>query len=493
MSYQGGLVQSTPKIYLLFWGPAWSSSASDFKYLQSFYLGLGEQPSDDWSTTMEQYGVAAGYPAFSGSVLRGVFQDTSTPPSGVTQTQLAAEADAFYSAQGLSDNTNTQIVVATQSGTCPQGFYSPTCDPSGYYCAWHSYSSVNDVPYTNLPYVGDAGGGCGTDFVNPNGTYDGFSIVGGHEYAETITDPFISAWYDPADPYGGEIGDKCAWRDLFDLTLATGTFAMQPLWSNSANGCAQTTAVSSPGQPAIGTATAGSSNATVTFGAPGSDGGATISRYTVTAHDSTNSARGGQTAGGSSSPITVTGLTNGDSYTFTVTATNANGTGPASAASNAVTPGAAAPGAPGQPTYHFYSPTQLTSGTSPTVPQQTQWTASPTAGATYELQDQVNGGTWTTVFTGSALQFNSQLVFGDSYDFRVRAVLGGSASAWVANTPFTVLGFPETSFSYTGTWSAATNAKLWGGAGRFTKAAKASAVSHLQRPDVRHHREHGQR
>jgi 5'-nucleotidase len=57
-----------------------------------------------------------------------------------------------------------------------------------------------------------------------------------------------------------------------------------------------------------------------------------------TAADLTNPANGGQTATGSASPITVTGLTNGDSYTFTVTATNAQGTGPASTASNAVTP-----------------------------------------------------------------------------------------------------------------------------------------------------------
>ena len=68
----------------------------------------------------------------------------------------------------------------------------------------------------------------------------------------------------------------------------------------------------------------------VSWTAPASNGGSVITGYTVTAADATTPANGGQTISGAASPLTVTGLTNGDAYTFTVTATNALGTGPAS-------------------------------------------------------------------------------------------------------------------------------------------------------------------
>ncbi|WP_343315725.1 putative Ig domain-containing protein [Brucella sp. BE17] len=92
-----------------------------------------------------------------------------------------------------------------------------------------------------------------------------------------------------------------------------------------------------PGAPTIGSASTGDGEAIVSFTPPASNGGVEVTDYTVT------SSPGGITATGSASPITITGLTNGTSYTFTVTATNSAGISGASAASNTVTPTAALP------------------------------------------------------------------------------------------------------------------------------------------------------
>jgi fibronectin type 3 domain-containing protein len=97
-----------------------------------------------------------------------------------------------------------------------------------------------------------------------------------------------------------------------------------------------------PAAPTILGAVAGDGSASVSFTAPAFDGGSAISSYMVTADDETTPLDGGQQADGAASPITVTGLVNGDTYSFTVTATNSAGTGPASQASNAVIPAEAA-------------------------------------------------------------------------------------------------------------------------------------------------------
>ncbi len=79
-------------------------------------------------------------------------------------------------------------------------------------------------------------------------------------------------------------------------------------------------------------------SAVVSFSPPANNGGSSVLSYIVT------SSPGGVAISGSSSPITVTGLTNGVSYTFTVKAVNSAGAGTDSTPSAPVTPKAVVEG-----------------------------------------------------------------------------------------------------------------------------------------------------
>jgi len=90
-----------------------------------------------------------------------------------------------------------------------------------------------------------------------------------------------------------------------------------------------------PYAPTIGTATTtGVTTATVSYTAPAFDGGLPIISYTATS--SPGGITGTLSTSGSGT-ITVSGLTGGTAYTFTVAATNGAGTGPSSSASNSIT------------------------------------------------------------------------------------------------------------------------------------------------------------
>lgn len=180
-----------------------------------------------------------------------------------------------------------------------------------------------------------------------------------------------------------------------------------------------------PGAPTGVSATAGNAQATVSFTAPPTDGGAPITSYTATATDETNSANGGQVASGSSSPITVTGLTNGNTYTFRVTATNRVGTGPASTPSNAVVP-ATVPGAP-------TGVSAIAGNAQATV----SWTAPATNGSaitSYTVMS--SGGQQCLWATGPLTCTVTGLTNGDTYTFTVTAKNGvGTGPASTPSNP----------------------------------------------------------
>ncbi|AND69424.1 hypothetical protein ATSB10_19700 [Dyella thiooxydans] len=286
LSYGGGVdgigvTSGTPKVYLVVYGSQWGSAGTDASgnmtlsgdsvgavpYLEKLFKGLGTG-GELWSGTMTQYcdgptvsnGATScpsgaphiGYP--TGGAFAGIWYDNSvSSPSNATGAQLAQEAikaAQHFGNTTAASNRYVQYVILSPSGTHPDGFNTS----SGQFCAWHDWngdqnvsSSVGDVAFTNMPYVYDMGSSCGTGSVNGSsaGNLDGFSIVEGHEYAETVTDQNpAGGWTNhTGSSYNGqENGDECAWISsgqgaTANVTMGTGTFPMQSTWSNDTNEC----------------------------------------------------------------------------------------------------------------------------------------------------------------------------------------------------------------------------------------------------------------
>lgn len=162
--------------------------------------------------------------------------------------------------------------------------------------------------------------------------------------------------------------------------LTNGTpYTFKVTATNGIGTSAQSTASSAatpstvPNAPTGVTVASGDAQVTVSFTAPTNSGGSSVTGYTVTASD-------GSTISGTTSPLTITGLTNGTAYTFTVKATNINGDSVASSASASSTPVASSIPllvTPGQPTGNPYVGSTLTSNVvfsgSPTPTQTYQW------------------------------------------------------------------------------------------------------------------------
>jgi serine protease len=260
LTYSGGHVFTSPRVFAIYWGPQWSSgfstggfsSSQAQTYLNTFLGGVGASP---WLQSTAQYcqNVAVGSQFCSGDPnaqlvtnprgqLAGTWVDTASVPSSPTDAQVQSEAQRGASHFGY--DANALYMVLTPTGHSISGFGTQ-------FCAYHDNTTFSGRPlaYANMPYQPDAGASCGMNFVNGandsfgHGFFDGLSIVAGHEYAETITDAFPSVTIGWLDSSGFENGDKCAWGQgpgpdsaSQNVTLGSQFYAVQSLWSNLANG-----------------------------------------------------------------------------------------------------------------------------------------------------------------------------------------------------------------------------------------------------------------
>ncbi|MBJ7599807.1 MAG: hypothetical protein DLM67_16615 [Candidatus Nephthysia bennettiae] len=263
LAYHGGQVENTPQVYLSLWGSDWKGAAyqSTISYLQGFFGNVGGSP---WLNVTSQY-CSGPAPASNSAVCQSTSYSRISNPAGQLRgtwvdttpvTYNTSAAACGGSSTGDCDVMAAALRAARHFGPLPRGSMVMVFTPSGRsqpgfvasgWCAYH-WASNSGVAFGYIPYMPDAGGSCGRNSVNSGGVFDGFSIVGGHEYAEAVTDPYPdSGWIDAS---GGENGDKCAWTfGLSNIQLGGRQYAVQPTWSNAANGCVFGAFVSQQGMP----------------------------------------------------------------------------------------------------------------------------------------------------------------------------------------------------------------------------------------------------
>jgi hypothetical protein len=198
-----------------------------------------------------------------------------------------------------------------------------------------------------------------------------------------------------------------------------------------------------PDAPTDASAVAASTQATVSWTPPDNTGGAKIIDYTVT------SSPGNRTCTTSSTGCSVTGLTNGTAYTFTVKARNTYGNSIASTASGSVSPGAV-PGAP-----------QAVTATAGNAQASVSWsvpTSNTPATTSYTVVADQDASKTCTIAAPTLTCNVTGLTNGTAYSFSVTATNGlgtGAAGTSGSVTPTTTPGTP-TLLSVTGGNASAT-------------------------------------
>lgn len=186
--------------------------------------------------------------------------------------------------------------------------------------------------------------------------------------------------------------------------------------SESSDSNSETTDATAPGIPTGLSVTPGLSQASLSWSAPTSNGGAAVTDYIV--EQSTDEVSWSTVSDGvsSSTSTTVTGLTNGTTYYFRVSAKNSAGTSePTSSVSSTMVV------APGAPTGVTLTGTSRTAAT-------LSWTAPGNTGGAaisdYVIERSTDGTSWSTVNDGVSTAVTESvtgLTTGTTYYFRVSA------------------------------------------------------------------------
>jgi hypothetical protein len=220
--WHGGPVQRHPRVYIILWGPRWSTGTAHRTVRRIVLRTTRALRGSSYQHLLTQYYDRAGH--VTGDVrLAGVWHDPATPRGDYTANnrgvhraaQEIAHADAV---NGWRNSLGAQYLLLVQSP-----------EPNGY-CGDDVNRSLDGRPliFAIVPWLGPRGTGCGGNTLD-----EAYGSTVSHEYAEMVTDPLANAW-----ARGNPAGHNYEIADLCNADAKVRGLWMQRIWSNRLHRCA---------------------------------------------------------------------------------------------------------------------------------------------------------------------------------------------------------------------------------------------------------------
>jgi hypothetical protein len=244
--YHGGAAWAgTPNLYLIWYGWSnWNGPYADntaSQVLTFFAQNIGG--SSYFDTVTGYYSQNGNTKTYVSNSVNYAGYITDNYSQGYTLSYGANIITRAVS-NGLLPNDPDGIYVVLLSADVT---YSGFCSKS---CGFHTTVTVggNRLVYAMIGNTGRCRSSCGDSTNAPSTDFaaDGMASILAHELAESVTDPFGTAWY---DKNGQEISDKCAWMfgkttvgnplnpvGVWNTILGSGSnvrrYKLQELWAN---------------------------------------------------------------------------------------------------------------------------------------------------------------------------------------------------------------------------------------------------------------------
>ena len=313
------------------------TNGSDYTFKATATNGVGTSAESAPSSTVTPAGVP--------SAPTGVSVTSGTGKVTVAWTAASANGAPItsYTAQAFDPDGNL-----VTGATCTISAPATTCDVSTNLVAGIAYTFK--VAATNAAGVGP------DSTASTSAAINAASSAPRNVTATSANGSAVVSWDAPLDERGSAVtsytvtaytagnivAGTCTATAPTETCTVTGlsngvAYTFRATATNGIGTSAQSTASSAvtpstvPNAPTGVVASAGDASASISFTAPANNGGSAITGYVVLASN-------GATISGTTSPLTLTGLSNNTSYTFTVKAVNGNGESVASVASASVTP-----------------------------------------------------------------------------------------------------------------------------------------------------------